>query len=1218
MTQRIGEPHSKLDIPVDEPLASDAPRVRPAPPADSREGTATLAAGGPPLRPIPAPPAKRPPAQSSPAEPPPAQGSPAEPPPPGSRDQAATLSAGTSPRSSPTPRSLPDATSQRCSSRRWDVTLLPFVEREHYTIEGEFAKGGIGRILLARDSRLDRTVALKELLVMRGEEADRFVREVRITARLQHPSIVPVYEAGRWPSGEPFYAMRLVSGRSFELLIAERATIEQRLELLPHVLAAVEAVAYAHSQGIIHRDLKPTNIVVGAFGETVVIDWGLAKDLREKGDIAPPPAVDSPQERDKAAPTSSHPGGQPSSQDEALTMLGAIMGTPMYMPPEQAWGHTVDERADVYALGAILYQVLAGARPYQGTYAIEVLKEVRAGPPPALSQRQRGIPLELLAIVNKAMARDPHQRYPTAAALAEDLRRFQNGQIVDAHRYSRSERLRRFIRRHRGAVSVAAAALAGMVLAGVLSFRRVIVERDRADARADELTLTQARAAVEQDPNQALAWLKSLSPRFPRTDAVRMIAADAKARGISVVLRGHSASVNGIAFSPDGSTLATTGDDHTLRLWNLASGKGRVFAECPDEVWRVAFSPDGKRIAASSKDNRLRLWDLATGTVRVLSEHSSFIPSFRFSPDGRLLASAGADGSLWIWDVVSDARFALRGHTAGLWRTAFSPDGKRIASTSADRTVRLWDLATREARVFSGHSAPVVWIDFSPDGRLLASASEDTTVRVWEVESGESRVLTGHTGEVRMVAFSPDGRTLASSGTDRTVRLWDPATGASRVLVGHEGRIWSFAFSPDGKRLASASADRTVRLWNLEHGEGRPLRGFHDVAFDVAFSPDGASIAASSWDTTARIFPVEISEGRSLAGHAAAVEDVVFSPDGEQLASASDDGTARLWPLIDGAPLILEGHQGRVSRVLFSPSGRLLASAGDDGTVRLWDRQGNAAGSFQNHEGVVTSIGFSPSGRMLVSGGVDGRVALMDVETGQVQIFSGPATGVTGLAFSADGRQLAATGNDGRVWIWDIDSQEARVFRGHRGVAQAVAFSPHGDSLASGGTDHMIRFWDRERGELRQIEAGGYGISQLAFTPDGEMLLSLGSTWSNGVRLWDAATGAARSTLVSHGESLNRFTLSPDGSRLATVSVDSMIRLWDLRSGESRSLYGHTDGILAVAFSPDGRMIASASKDRTVRLWFDDLPQEPGALRAWLDAATPDTIEQRATSLTPR
>ena len=359
-----------------------------------------------------------------------------------------------------------------------DVAALPLVAREHYSVEGEFARGGMGRILSARDRRLGRAVALKELQAGATPEAARFVREALVTARLQHPAIVPIYEAGRWPDGAPFYAMKLVSGRSLDALIRETSGLPERLALLPHLLAVAEAVAYAHSQRVIHRDLKPANVLVGAFGETVLVDWGLAKDLNQpsSGNVEPDPAVV------RVA----------GARDE--TVVGSVLGTPAYMPPEQARGQSVDERADVYALGAMLYYLLVGAPPHAGTTVQEVLAAAATHRPEPVESREPAAPGDLVALVTKAMDPDPARRYATAADLAADLRRFQTGQLVSAHRYSPGELLRRFVRQHRAAVTVAA--VSGMALAVAITAGFVAVERQAriAEAERDRARLEAAKA----------------------------------------------------------------------------------------------------------------------------------------------------------------------------------------------------------------------------------------------------------------------------------------------------------------------------------------------------------------------------------------------------------------------------------------------------------------------------------------------------------------------------------------------------------------------------------------------------------------------------------------------------------------------------------------------------------------------------------------------------
>jgi serine/threonine protein kinase len=346
---------------------------------------------------------------------------------------------------------------------------------ERYVLDREIGQGGMGRVFEGRDLRLGRTVAIKMLRTHDAALASRFEREVKLAARLQHPGVVPVYDAGFWPSGEPFLVMKLVLGQSLARVIRDADTHEDRLALLPNVLAAAEAVAYAHDQGIVHRDLKPSNILVGAFGETVVVDWGLAKDLRASD--PPRPAEpgegrrDGPAAGDTAAGASGSPSpreaGRGSGRGAGETAAGAVIGTPSYMSPEQAGGRPVDPRADVYALGAILYHVLAGTPP-----------QPAPGDPNGAQGRQvqlvslePRLPPDLLAIVDKALSADVARRYPSAFELADDLKRFAGGQLVAARRYSPLARAGRFAARHPVAVGVASVVAAGLLALATLSFR---------------------------------------------------------------------------------------------------------------------------------------------------------------------------------------------------------------------------------------------------------------------------------------------------------------------------------------------------------------------------------------------------------------------------------------------------------------------------------------------------------------------------------------------------------------------------------------------------------------------------------------------------------------------------------------------------------------------------------------------------------------------------
>jgi serine/threonine protein kinase len=386
---------------------------------------------------------------------------------------------------------------------------LPTVSDAHYKAEREIARGGMGKIVAAEDQRLGRPVALKQLLEPAGDALGRFQREALITARLQHPGIVPVYEAGRFPNGEPFFAMKLVSGRPLDKVIADAHTFEDRLALLPRIAAATDAIAYAHSHRIVHRDLKPGNVLVGDFGEVVVIDWGLAKDLDagdspESGNRLPQTAVKKPK------PASVTSGSS------TLTVAGSVMGTPAYMPPEQARGEQVDERADVFALGAMLYHALAGVPPYNARTATDVIAAAALGKVVPLREREPGVPADLVAIVERAMAPEAPDRYRNAGELADELRRFLTGQLVSAHEYTTLQRIGRFVKKHRAAVTISVIAVALIASGSTIAIRRIVEERDV--ARTQRALADARRAAAEGLIDRMLSDVKDRLEAIGRLD----------------------------------------------------------------------------------------------------------------------------------------------------------------------------------------------------------------------------------------------------------------------------------------------------------------------------------------------------------------------------------------------------------------------------------------------------------------------------------------------------------------------------------------------------------------------------------------------------------------------------------------------------------------------------------------------------------------------------
>ncbi|WPJ64265.1 hypothetical protein SMAC4_13771 [Sordaria macrospora] len=558
-------------------------------------------------------------------------------------------------------------------------------------------------------------------------------------------------------------------------------------------------------------------------------------------------------------------------------------------------------------------------------------------------------------------------------------------------------------------------------------------------------------------------------------------------------LEGHSNGVNSVAFSPDGQRLASGSYDHTIKIWDPASGSCLQTLEGHSRsVNSVAFSPDGQRLASGSYDHTIKIWDPASGScLQTLEGHRRWVNSVAFSPDGQRLASGSYDHTIKIWDPASGSCLqTLEGHSGRVNSVAFSPDGQRLASGSGDCTIKIWDPASGSClQTLEGHRRWVNSVAFSPDGQRLASGSYDHTIKIWDPASGSClQTLEGHSRSVNSVAFSPDGQRLASGSGDCTIKIWDPASGSClQTLEGHSRSVNSVAFSPDGQRLASGSGDCTIKIWDPASGSClQTLEGHRRWVNSVAFSPDGQRLASGSGDCTIKIWdPASGSCLQTLEGHSRWVNSVAFSPDGQRLASGSGDHTIKIWDPASGSCLqTLEGHSRSVNSVAFSPDGQRLASGSYDHTIKIWDpASGSCLQTLEGHSGWVNSVAFSPDGQRLASGSYDHTIKIWDPASGScLQTLEGHSGWVNSVAFSPDGQRLASGSYDETIKIWDPASGSClQTLEGHSGPVNSVAFSPDGQRLASGSYDHTIKIWDPASGSCLQMIPTTTSITDISF-----------------------------------------------------------------------------------------------------------------------------------------
>lgn len=1069
----------------------------------------------------------------------------------------------TAPAGGPSPE--PAAASESLS--RMDLAeLLPSCSPAQFELGEEVGRGGIGRVLRARDPVFDRPIAIKELHSTSSNARVRFLREAMITARLQHPAIVPVYLAGRWPDGSPFYGMKLVDGKPLSVALGERKTLRERMGLLPAVIATCEAVAYAHRHRIVHRDLKPSNVLLGELGETVVIDWGLAKDLDE---------ADAPEGAYGAVATASE------------TIAGAVLGTPAYMPPEQGAGKEVDERGDVYSLGAILYELLAGVMPYSpSTTAREILAALARRPPEPLLDLTPEAPRDLVAIVERAMAREPAERYPDAAALADDLRRFQTGQLVSVREYGWLERVGRWMGKHRAAVGVAAAAVGVLLVVGALGFVSTLRAQRRAEAatkaearermyaekQRDDAVLANAQAIVREDPAAAIAWLGKLSGNSEQWAAARTIAADAFAARIPTLFPDPGFRVDWMQLSDDDRLLVV--GSRTARqtvVYDVATREPKRF-EVPIGQSIDNMSPDGRwLVGVGDVASTIRISDGATTTFDT---GGAKVKSGVVSPNSKWFAVV-AEPKVLVFPVAGGAGRSIETPAAGILIEL--DDAGTLYGLDRERTAVWIYPATGEMR-----KVPIS-LDAKDDPRIGPRAWFKTWR--WVVvltRAGKLGVLETTTGAFELL---PGDEVFTEYTVDRDATSIVGSTGSRAVRWKREAEGWKRVeeFAGAGARLLVGDTivgGKADGLWLRR--DGAPVVGrVPAVPHPNALSRDARALFAAT--TNGMVARWDLSGGDS----AICSSEPTLAVDARYLVQRGASGTLGVCDPRDGTQRTLVGGTRGITDVRPSSSFGFMVSRGEGGEIVVWDV---AAGRGD----VLATTGFpvtiTDDGAKVIVNDSE-RLFVVDVATGAREARC-ETLADDHSATSIDGTAMVRVSSD-QLEICDLATGAVRTLEGYPGELFFDTLRFDGALVYVNGVAGPM-MWDVRTNRRYPLDVGMRDFVTVAeLVPDDKGVVVAGARFA---AVFDARGRLVRRVARTGRIGASGVTVSSDRRRIVTTDFLEHARLYDVDTQRSRVLGGGGSALGARFFDND-RLIVTFDSDRRPYRFSDGLPDSATELR---------------------
>jgi len=1058
-----------------------------------------------------------------------------------------------------------------------------------YKLLEEIGEGGCGVVYVAEQTQpVRRRVALKVIKLGMDTKAvvARFEAERQALAMMDHPNIAKVLDAGTTERGRPYFVMELVRGiRITDFCDQANLGTKERLEL---VIKVCQAIQHAHQKGIIHRDIKPSNILVTLHdGVPVpkVIDFGIAKATEGR-----------------------------LSNATVYTELHQFIGTPAYMSPEQAEmsGLDIDTRSDIYSLGVLLYELLAGSTPFDAgellASGLEAMrKTIREQEPVRPSTRLATLKGEELTttarrrssdapklismlkgdldwIVMKCLDKDRTQRYETANGLASDLKRHLNNEPVVARPPSNLYRLQKMVRRNKLAFA-AGIAVAAAVLAGLAVSTYLFMQERQAYGRALAAEDQQRQLLKEAESESRKAKVESERAEAASTEVRMNMAASDSA--LTVRLLAEDERNDALAYLARSLSLNPTNEAVWIRLTTLLNSQ---FWWIPTKILKhrsgvhtAQFSSDGKRIETA-------FW-----------RHPLF------------MRANGAERS--DFDLTTRSWSAQTGQPLGrplehefvVWSAQFSSDGKKIVTALTDETARVWDAQTDQPLTRPmQHSKRINSAQFSPDGKQVVTASWDNTARVWDAQSGQP--LTDplpHNHRVMSAQFSPDGKRVVTASWDKTARVWDAQNGKPLTPPLVHGQYVNWAqFSPDGKRIVTASSDGIARVWETQSGQLLTETSKRSGAASSAqFSPDGNWILTASDDHSARVWDAQ--SGQPLTEplqHTDSVESAQFSPDGKRILTVSGE-SVWLWDAVGGQPLAESFKTHGYAE--FSPDGKRLITASrvsSELATQVWDVQnGQPLAEPFPDSGSVKSAHFSPDGTRIVttSSGVAARV--WDAQTG-LPLTDPLKHGltVTSAQFSPDGKRIVTASMDRTARVWDAaNGQPLTEPMIHSNMVCVAQFSPDGTRIVTGCRNGTARVWDAVTGQpvTKPLKRRGAAMNSSAptmsivysaqFSPDGKRILT--ASGDDMACVWDAQSGQLLAGPFEHNggamPSPVSARFSPDGKRILTASAEAA-QVWDAVSGQPiTEPLKHSNLITAAEFSPDGRWVVTGSSDHTARVW---------------------------------